>query len=827
MKSWLQITEVTSTYLSLLLMVALSVNLAIFHDIGSSSQTRFLFSGALLVGLTFFLRFGLKRIEILQKTTYRIALVMMLWSFSFYFFSSQDWVLSVISLPAFYFLWRVEMKSESKVSEDVVSAGILLCLGSLLYIQQQPLKVLLYPEIDFQWQNYFKHSWLLIGLGVGYLRLNHRLHWPGITLVAITHLYIGFSMYSYWLLNERVSFVEFAYVSIFWGHLFIFLFCNNSRVQQFLINSCGLEHHYRVDFSNFCYWLCNILMVIAVIHLLEMNGLSIISLLTMAIALTGLMYLHRPTSVSVVFIFLCIGCLFIGEQAHLEDLIYWQLAILTLLALMLIARVKNIIGFTVPHSVWGAGAIIYYVLLLTGDILSLLGFLMILGPVALWWLLPDKPYNLPRKIQWIQIPIILAIGILCFDGGLQYHFWTKLSLANSVFTIVIFMTLNYFFHTTYESAFDSNSDSKLEEMRAGILLDWFSRKQNTLLKQIGLSFIASSVGVLLVQQQLIEDNLLLSFSLIVLVLGFVQLIYLVSLAPFLRLVLFAELHVLSILMLIRMKFDSLGFIELGSSADGYWIMALSLFIAGLREVLRNVAPQFTKHLSMVTLVMAVLGWGVLISSAILYPTGHNDWFRPELIISALVMAVFFWWQAKTQSKSYYWLVIIFINLAFFIFTLHQGYHHVIYVLLPIGLSLLVLTQIFDKELNSHKVKQIRFWISTVLFVCVSFYNVFDFDESILYPLIASAVSLMAVIAGISLRIRIYLYQGVTFFIVNSLGVLIHVIVNQPPASLKLIIGIVFLAVGLIFTGSFILFQMKREQILAGYSNFKELLSKWD
>jgi len=40
-----------------------------------------------------------------------------------------------------------------------------------------------------------------------------------------------------------------------------------------------------------------------------------------------------------------------------------------------------------------------------------------------------------------------------------------------------------------------------------------------------------------------------------------------------------------------------------------------------------------------------------------------------------------------------------------------------------------------------------------------------------------------VLLGISLRIRIYLYMGMVLFLVNSAGVIGHIIVNQPPENM--------------------------------------------
>ncbi len=106
-------------------------------------------------------------------------------------------------------------------------------------------------------------------------------------------------------------------------------------------------------------------------------------------------------------------------------------------------------------------------------------------------------------------------------------------------------------------------------------------------------------------------------------------------------------------------------------------------------------------------------------------------------------------------------------------------------------------------------------------------NVIDFRESVMYPLVAAIFSTVAVVAGISLRIRIYLYLGTSFFFVNLFGIIAHIIISQPPENLKLAVGIVFLVTGVLFTASFLLFQMKRQEILNRYQELVKTLNAWE
>ena len=142
-------------------------------------------------------------------------------------------------------------------------------------------------------------------------------------------------------------------------------------------------------------------------------------------------------------------------------------------------------------------------------------------------------------------------------------------------------------------------------------------------------------------------------------------------------------------------------------------------------------------------------------------------------------------------------------------------------------SVLILAHLFKDQLAVKRQYTIRLWSSLALVATSSFYNVIDFNESLYYPLVAALIAALGVIVGIGLRVRIYLYVGFCAFLLNSLAVLVHVIRSQPESQIKLLIGVLFLIIGMLFTGSFLLFQMKRQQILNQYARLVEELKAWE
>ena len=149
-----------------------------------------------------------------------------------------------------------------------------------------------------------------------------------------------------------------------------------------------------------------------------------------------------------------------------------------------------------------------------------------------------------------------------------------------------------------------------------------------------------------------------------------------------------------------------------------------------------------------------------------------------------------------------------------------------FYVMPIAASVLLLAQLFRDEIADEQHRMIRMVCAFVMVGTSSFYNVVDFNESYAFPLVAATVSSLAVVVGIALRVRIYLYLGFSAFAFNAIVVLVHVILNQPPTQTKLIIGSIFLAIGVLFTGSFLAMQVKRQEILSRYRQLREELATW-
>jgi len=178
-----QIEQIISLF-TLFILALTSISFLRAPNLSLPFENRFIVSGIILGVIALILRFTLSEVSPLHRATYRIATVMALWAAGFYFFPYPDISLYIIGLPGFYFLFRVELKQQMALVEDKIAAGLLFGLAVLLYTQQQPLQILLFNKLIFDWQNYYHNAPILIMCGLGIMRLHRHSEWRALCLVG-------------------------------------------------------------------------------------------------------------------------------------------------------------------------------------------------------------------------------------------------------------------------------------------------------------------------------------------------------------------------------------------------------------------------------------------------------------------------------------------------------------------------------------------------------------------------------------------------------------------------------------------------------------------
>ncbi len=185
--------------------------------------------------------------------------------------------------------------------------------------------------------------------------------------------------------------------------------------------------------------------------------------------------------------------------------------------------------------------------------------------------------------------------------------------------------------------------------------------------------------------------------------------------------------------------------------------------------------------------------------------------------SLLIAAAFYIFLAVLDRKiRYSYLSLFFINWALLRWFQDINLTDVLAYIAPPALSLLYIAQV-DPGLKQAEQKEARHWLrvlgsSAICFVALVTHNWF----------VSGAVSLVAIFAGLALRVRAFLYIGTVAFLLNAINQL--VILSQEYSFMKWIVG---LLVGSAFIWIAASFETRREQIVSFVQNWLVEFQEWE
>ncbi|HEY9710804.1 MAG TPA: hypothetical protein V6D48_21540, partial [Oculatellaceae cyanobacterium] len=209
-----------------------------------------------------------------------------------------------------------------------------------------------------------------------------------------------------------------------------------------------------------------------------------------------------------------------------------------------------------------------------------------------------------------------------------------------------------------------------------------------------------------------------------------------------------------------------------------------------------------KHASLVLPVLTVLATSAVISDA-----------------SLLLVAGFYAWIAKRGSN----LRLTYLSVALIDWAIARWFERlhltdVLWYATLFGLSLLYVAQ-FDPALKQPKQRQIRHYLRILGsgVICVVAL-VFHQDTG----LIPGIISIIAIFAGLILRVRAFLFVGTATFLLTAFYQLVVLISRY--SFVKWVVGLI---VGIFFIGMAANFENRREQLTSVFLNSRNELGAWE
>ncbi|NJO16095.1 MAG: hypothetical protein HC877_10180 [Thioploca sp.] len=269
-----------------------------------------------------------------------------------------------------------------------------------------------------------------------------------------------------------------------------------------------------------------------------------------------------------------------------------------------------------------------------------------------------------------------------------------------------------------------------------------------------------------------------------------------------------------------------------------WISSLAILIAGLGIYLRLLWFGFAPPTVWDTAVLMGSSY-ILLTIQHLYPT--YPLYRLTLLIPgvailtvplqlesiqasiALVAAatLYLLMPRRSQQNLPFYLGLLALNVGLYLWvpSLAQDYKLLQVYTIPAALSLLLMLQLHELELKPSVLNAIRLVALSILYASASL-DVF-LQEALSIFILALSLSLVGVILGIALRIRVFLYSSTVFLVLNVVGQLIQF---YPEGRLGK--AIILMILGGLITAGMIWFSIQREIFLQRINNMRANLATW-
>lgn len=186
-------------------------------------------------------------------------------------------------------------------------------------------------------------------------------------------------------------------------------------------------------------------------------------------------------------------------------------------------------------------------------------------------------------------------------------------------------------------------------------------------------------------------------------------------------------------------------------------------------------------------------------------------------VSALIVAAFYVFLSyfHRQIRLTYWSAIL-VNWVILRGLLEAFVTEPIAYIIPMAAGVLYFAQV-EPTLQPPDRKEIRHWIRILAIGSISFTSLITN-----HWLIAGIVSLLLGVAGLTLRIRAFLYVGTVTFLLNAIYQLI--ILNSLYPFLRWVIGLL-VGIGCIWIAATV--ETRREQLVTILQNWRVELDSWD
>jgi hypothetical protein len=254
--------------------------------------------------------------------------------------------------------------------------------------------------------------------------------------------------------------------------------------------------------------------------------------------------------------------------------------------------------------------------------------------------------------------------------------------------------------------------------------------------------------------------------------------------------------------------------------DVWAALAISCCTAGLKQRLREYAPGMSQSMTgtLFALPVVTISW-VLI---------HHLNTDIALVVMGLY-SIIFAFLGRGEKNSAYNLVAI-VGFVAFVVTLlwgRLGLHTLHAYVLPIGCGILALVQLFRRDLTRQLRLEVEFVTLAAMLGTSAFYAFADARHPVGFNLVMLVLCLVAMGLGSLLRIRMYLFLGLTALLLDLASLAYKLVMRFDSTYRMSTIGALLLTLGGALVAISVHYKANQDKWEAALNRFRSKLSGWN
>ena len=254
--------------------------------------------------------------------------------------------------------------------------------------------------------------------------------------------------------------------------------------------------------------------------------------------------------------------------------------------------------------------------------------------------------------------------------------------------------------------------------------------------------------------------------------------------------------------------------------DIWATLLISSIVSGLLQIKLFTVREIRIPLTFTLCVMPVL--------ALIWTLSHDLGTNTLLLLVGLYSVIFVF-MGKDDRESPYHIVAVSGFVAFLLILFWNKLEvRVIHAyVIPVGIGILVLLQMFHERIKPQVRNQVRFVTLMAMLGSAGYYVLIGSDINIIYVMIFGILGLFAMILGSILKIRLYLLLGFTALIVDVCVIFCKLVIKMQRNTQMTIIGSLVLIFGVAIVAGAIFYKTHREKIMDFIDDLRNKLRSWE